>query len=63
MTLASVYKNGFIAELIGRTNVTAQANRAGEIVMTPVCTRIPVMIIGNQQKKSVATMAATFLVI
>ena len=59
---AIVYKYGLIAEFIGKTNETNQANAAGDRVMTLVWTKIPRTIIGDQHQKSVATMAATRIV-
>ena len=62
-TLEIVYRYGLMAELIGITKVTHQAYTDAGRVITLACTNIPRIIIGNQQKKSVATMVVTFRVI
>ena len=59
---AIVYKYGLIAELIGNTKVTHHANTDEGSSITLACTKIPIAIIGNQQQKSVATMAVTLAV-
>ena len=61
MMSAIVYKYGLIAELIGNTKATHQAN-ADKGNSTPNGTKSPIIIIGNQQQKSVATMAVTLAV-
>ena len=63
MTLEIVYRYGLMAELIGITKVTHHAYTDAGRVITLVCTNIPRMIIGNQHKKSVATMVVTLRVI
>ena len=56
---AIVYKYGLIAELIGKTTDTNHANAAGDNVITLIWTKLPNTIIGNQHRKSVATINAT----
>ena len=58
-----VCMNGIMAELMGSTNVTIHANMFGGIVTAPACTSAPVRQIGNQQKKSVRTIAETLTVV
>ena len=60
---AMVYKYGLMAELMGSTKVTDHAKTDGGRVRTLAWTRIPKRIIGNQQAKSVMTIAATLAVI
>ena len=47
-----VYRNGFMQELIGKTNVAIQAYASGFMVIILLCTRIDNTITTNQQQKS-----------
>ena len=53
---------GLIAELIGNTKATHHAYTDKGKSIPPICDSIPSIIIGNQQQKSVATMAVTLVV-
>ncbi len=60
MILEIVYKNGLIAELMGRIKPTVQAYISGPTVKTPHCPNIQIKAKGTQQKKSVKTIDDIF---
>ena len=57
-----VYKYGLIAELIGNTNATHHAYTDKGKLYPLVSVNIHIKMTGNQQQKSVATMAVTLVV-